>query len=162
MHPKNIAARAVTLAMRDEGYAENPSGSNLTKFGAEFGQNGVPWCGMAVASWWKRAGFEVSRELALEIDYVPQLLALAKQRKHGLFPVGKNRVRRGDAVAFNFPGGERADHVGLFVRWIDRRSGDFESVEGNTSKRGSQSNGGAVERQIRNMNQVAGFVRKRK
>lgn len=162
MHPKSIAARAVTLAMRDEGYDENPPGSNLTKFGAEFGQNGVPWCGMAVASWWKRAGFDVDRNLALEIDYVPQLLALAQQRKHGLFPVGKNRVRRGDAVAFDFPGGARADHVGLFVRWVDKKRGLFETIEGNTSKAGSQSNGGMVCVKTRAMFEVAGFVRKRK
>lgn len=163
MHPKSIAARAVTIALDDVGYSEEPRHNvNDNKFGREFGENYVPWCGLAVASWWKRAGFNVPRELALEIDYVPRLLELAHGRKHGLFPVGKNRVRRGDAVAFDFPGGARADHVGLFIGWLDKQRGAFETVEGNTSKHGSQANGGAVETKIRYMHEVAGFVRKRK
>lgn len=160
MHPASIAARAVTIALGEVGYTEDPPGSNLTKYGERWNQNGVPWCGMAVADWWSRAGFQVDRALALEIDYVPTLIRLASQRKHGLFIVGKNRVRRGDAVCFDFPGGERGDHVGLFVRWINKKDGSFVSVEGNTSQAGSQSNGGEVLPKIRSTDQVAAFVRK--
>lgn len=160
MAPKSIAARAANLALADVGYTEDPPGSNLTKYGKRWGQDGVPWCGMAVASWWETAGFQVDRALALEIDYVPTLLRLAELKRHGLFRVGANRVRKGDAVCFDFPGGERADHVGLFVRWINKKAGAFEAVEGNTSKAGSQSNGGAVLVKTRSTDQVAGFVRK--
>jgi hypothetical protein len=160
MHPASIAARAVECARRDLGYSEHPAGSNMTKFGVYWNQNGVPWCGMAVAYWWQRAGFNVSSELALQIDYVPRLLELARERKFNMFVIGRNRVRAGDAVAFDFPGGERADHVGLFVRWIDKRAGDFQAIEGNTSSTGSQSNGGMVLLKVRNVEQVAGFVRK--
>jgi hypothetical protein len=160
MHPASIAERAVEFARRDLGYSETPAGSNMTKFGAYWNQNGVAWCGMAVAYWWQRAGFSVTTELALQIDYVPTLERLARERKHGMFVVGRNRVRPGDAVAFDFPGGERADHVGLFVRWLDKRTGDFQAIEGNTSSAGSQSNGGMVLLKVRNVEQVAAFVRK--
>lgn len=155
----STAKRALAYAKQDIGYTEDPPGSNMTKFGAEWDQNGVAWCGMAVASWWRRAGFRVNRELALQIDYVPVLVGLAQQFKHGLFIVGKRRVAEGDAVALNFPGGESADHVEMFDRWIDKRRGDFATVGGNTSKAGSQSNGGMVCAQIRNTGQVVAFVR---
>jgi hypothetical protein len=160
MHPASIAARSVVFARRDLGYSEDPPGSNQTKFGEYWKQDGVPWCGMAVAFWWQRAGFQIDRELALQLDYVPALVRLAQERKHGLFIVGRNRVRAGDAVAFDFPGGERADHVGLFVRWIDKKAGAFEAIEGNTSNAGSQSNGGSVLLKTRSIGQVAAFVRK--
>lgn len=159
MHPASVAARAVALGKQDVGYRETPAGSNQTKFGEFWQQDGVPWCGLAVAFWWKRAGFLVDRALALEIDYVPTLVRFATNRMHGLFLVGRNRVRAGDAVAFDFPGGERADHVGLFVRWIDKKAGSFECLEGNTSSAGSQSNGGMVLLKVRSIEQVAAFVR---
>lgn len=161
MHPASIAARAVKIALSEVGYTEEPEhGMNDNRYGRAWGQNYVAWCGLAVADWWKRAGFAVDQKLALQIDYVPTLVRMATQRLDGMFLVGKNRVRAGDAVAYDFPGGERADHVGLFVRWIDKQAGAFLAVEGNTSKAGSQSNGGAVLEKVRSMNEVAAFIRK--
>lgn len=160
--PRSVAARAVTLALADVGYTEH--GSNLQKFGERWSEDGVAWCGLAVATWWHDAGFEVPKALALQIDYVPALLTLAQRRELGLFIVGRNRVRRGDAVAFDFPNADGvADHVGLFIRWVDRKAGYFETVEGNTSIAGSQSHGGMVCRKVRHISEVAnhgaGFVR---
>lgn len=159
-HPASIRARAATLAILDVGYHETPAGSNLQRYGAWWDSNGYAWCGYAVARWWQLAGFDISRDLALKIGYVPTLKAMARAKQHGLFIVGKNRVSRGDAVCFEFNGDENPDHVGLFVEWINRRAGTFFCVEGNTSKTGSQSNGGAVELQIRSLALVSAFVRK--
>ena len=161
MNPASMGKRAVKIAAKDIGYRESPPGSNGTKFGKRWKQDGVPWCGMAVASWWADAGFKIPRELALQIDYVPQLIALATQKKHRLSLIHKSRVRAGDAVCYDFPTPDGvADHVGVFEKWIDKKAGTFYAIEGNTSKAGSQSNGGEVLRQRRSMSNVIAFVRK--
>lgn len=153
-----INRRAVDIAIREIGETENPPGSNKTRYGREWRQDGVPWCGMAVASWWRRAGHNIPRSLALEIDYVPTLVELAKSKRHRLSIVHANRVKRGDAVAFDFDGGA-ADHVGLFVQWIDRERGTFLAVEGNTAF-GNNANGGKVMLRERYIDQVEAFVRR--
>lgn len=153
-----INRRAAAIALNEVGTTENPPGSNQTRYGKEWRQDGVPWCGMAVASWWRRAGHNIPRSLALEIDYVPRLVELAKQKKNRLTIVHRERVKMGDAVAFDFDGGS-ADHVGLFLRWIDSGKTVFESVEGNTSL-GNNANGGEVMSRVRRIEQVEAFVRK--
>jgi hypothetical protein len=155
---REMGAKAVRIAASEIGVKEHPAGSNMVRYGEEWRQNGVPWCGMAVASWWRRAGFDVPRALALEIDYVPTLVHLAKQKKNRLSLIHPNRVRPGDAVAFDFDGGS-ADHVGLFEKWVDRDAGIFTAIEGNTGI-GDDANGGQVMRRQRSLGQVEAFVRK--
>lgn len=157
MNARAIGKRAVNEARHDIGYVERPV--NRTKYGAFWGQDGVPWCGMAVAFWWRRAGFKVPKELALRIDYVPELIELAERKQHRLSIVHAKRVRAGDAVALNFDGGV-ADHVELFDQWVDKKRGLFATIGGNTSRAGSQSNGGMVLGQVRSLDQVEAFVRK--
>lgn len=160
MHPASIGARAVNHAIADIGYREGPR-SNETKYGKQWDQDFVAWCGMAVATWWKKAGFVIPRELALKIDYVPELISLATQKKYRLSLVHKNRVRKGDAVCYDFPTADGiADHVGLFEKWIDKKAGTFYAIEGNTSVAGSQSSGGEVLRRRRSTDNVIAFVRK--
>jgi hypothetical protein len=149
---------AIAAARSDIGYAEKPAGSNMQKYGAHWDENGVAWCGLAVAYWWAAAGFGVSKDLALKIDYVPELVALAAAKKHHLSLVHRKRVRAGDAVAFDFDGGA-SDHVGLFERWVDKGAGVFQTIEGNTAV-GNDAAGGRVMRRTRYMSQVAAFVRK--
>lgn len=151
-------ARSLAAAKKDLGYEENPAGSNRQKYGEHWDENGVPWCGLAVAYWWQKGGFVVSNSLAQQIGYVPTLVSLAAQKKHGLALVHRKRVKSGDAVAFDFDGGV-ADHVGLFSHWIDKGAGVFASVEGNTSV-SSNDNGGKVMTRTRYISQVAAFVRK--
>jgi hypothetical protein len=163
LEARNAAAcgvRAVAYAAEDVGYTEEPEhNKNDNKYGRYWNENFVPWCGLAVAFWWVKSGFDVTRALALQIDYVPEFVRLGRARLHGLFVVGKNRVRRGDAVCLRFSPNSPGDHVELFDRWIDKRRGDFATKGGNTSKAGSQDNGGAVCSQIRNTAQVVAFVR---
>lgn len=153
-----INARAVRIALAELGTTEHPAGSNRQRYGKEWRQDGVAWCGLAVASWWRRAGHTIPRELALQIDYVPTLVELARRKRHRLSIVHVERVRAGDAVAYDFDGGE-ADHVGLFVRWIDRDAGTFLAIEGNTAV-GDDANGGMVMLRERHTSQVEAFVRK--
>lgn len=160
MNQRSIGKRAIKIATKDIGYKESPPNSNSNKFGKLWGENGVPWCGLAVARWWQQAGFNVTKALALKIDYVPELVKLATHGQHKLRLVGASRVRAGDAVAYDFPRKDgTADHVGLFERWIDRKAGSFYAIEGNTG-RTNQSNGGEVLRQRRHLSDVQAFVRK--
>lgn len=153
-----INRRAVALALQEVGTTEHPPGSNEQRYGKEWREDGVPWCGLAVASWWRRAGHNITRELALLIDYVPELVSLAKQKQYRLTIVHWTRVKPGDAVAFDFDGGA-ADHVGLFLEWIDKKAGTFRAVEGNTGI-GNNSNGGQVMVRTRRIEDVEAFVRK--
>jgi len=163
MHPASIGARAVKHAVADIGYREEPPGSNKTKYGKHWNQDDVPYCGMAVARWWQQAGFKIPRELALKIDYIPELVSLATQKKHRLSLIHKNRVRKGDAVAYDFPTADGvADHVGIFEEWVDKKRGIFRAIEANTSPGtgGSQANGDGVFRRTRDVGNVIAFVRK--
>jgi hypothetical protein len=163
MATKSIAARAVNIAKTEEGETEHPHGSNHQKYGRYWHEDGVPWCGLFVAYCWHEAGFQVSRALAQQIGYVPTLVTMARNHQHNLFIVGRNRVRKGDAVALNFDASPESDHVELFDHWIDKKLGIFACVGGNTSKKGSQANGGQVcAGQIRYTKNVVAFVRKGK
>lgn len=159
MAPASCGKRAVAIALRDIGYHESPAGSNRQKYGKRYGENGVAWCGLAACSWLSDAGFVITRDDALQHDYVPQLVADARAKRRNVFIVGKNRVRAGDRVCFEFNGDSEPDHVGIFVCWISKRAGTFLCIEGNTSRTGSQSNGGMVVLQTRHMSQTAAFVR---
>lgn len=113
------------------------------------GDLGEPWCGDAVARWYRRAGSKiVQRGWASTIWLLSNLLRV----KHPL---------RGHVVVFDFGTGG-AKHTGLFERWIDKAAGTFSSIEGNTNTTSSASDSGGgegVHRRVRNVNQVAGFRR---
>ena len=166
MNRDSIAARAVETARKQVGYHESPPGSNMNKFGAYWDENGVSWCGLFVAWAWEQAGFKISKALALQIDYVPQLVSYATQKQHGLSLVGKDKVEKGDAVAFDWPNGPKAakgdgtaDHVELFDAWINKAQGIFRTVGGNTGAV-DKSNGGAVLENVRYLSNVQHFIRK--
>jgi hypothetical protein len=65
--------------------------------------------------------------------------------------------KRGDLVNFDWQGDGSADHIGIFVRWVDRAKGVFEAIEGNTSL-GNDSAGGRVMLRQRNARSVMSFV----
>lgn len=159
MNPAAIGKRAVKIAQADVGIKESPPGSNSQKFGKFWGEDGVAWCGLAVGAWWKLAGFRVPKELALKIDYIPEMVRLATNNEYGLKLVSKAEVRPGDALAYDFPRADgTADHTGLFKEWIDKEAGEFYAIEGNTGTT-NQSNGGEVMVRRRNMSNVQAMIR---
>lgn len=124
--------RALALALSKVGIEERPFGTNRTPFGVWYGWNGVAWCSIFVTyclhlSGWRKA----KTALAFQWEW------WARARQHGLSITFNPEP--GDAVVYHFGQG----HVGLFRRWIDRRRGLFEAVEGNTSLT-SDDNGGKV------------------
>lgn len=89
-------------------------------------------------------------------------IMINRARNAGQFVAAKDMVP-GDLVMYDWQGAHagNADHVGIFEYWIDRSSGIFSAIEGNTSSgsAGSQSAGNGVWRRSRNTSVVPGAVR---
>lgn len=151
---------ALALAVKQVGTKESPPDSNLTKYGAWYGVQGQPWCAIFVSwcfahstRWWsKSSGFRYA--------YVPFVVNDARAGRNGLSIVTRDQVKPGDLVCFDWPGESpgTADHIGFFRSWVNKTSGTFNTIEGNTSL-SNQSNGGEVMARIRDVGLVQAFVR---
>jgi len=169
--PPAIREQALKLFIAKIGVKESPANSNLQEFGAEYGENGVPWCAISATIVYLRAGhppgktFQTVKQAGQNDrwDYVPYLVSDARNGRFGL-SVTSSPIP-GDLVAYNFGGSASAsewefDHVGLFEEWVGGHT--FNAIEGNTSMSGSQSNGGEVCRRQRDVNgQGTVFIRVR-
>lgn len=128
-----LKALAAALADAKAGVRESPPGTNLQKYGAAYGLNGLPWCAMAVWYWFSRTG-----KIAWRTAWA---YAFEDWGRRGWYRMSITRnPEPGDIVVYHHGQG----HVGIFYRWVNRDSGHFQAVEGNTSNGGSQDNGGAV------------------
>ena len=149
----------VETAIAEIGTKEEPANSNKVKYNKK---NGQPWCGYFVM--W--CADKVKAKMP-NVVYTPAGVA-AFQGIGQWFNAEKAMPHPGDIVFFDFPGGEKIDHVGIVIK--DNGDGTVTTVEGNTSEAGSQSNGGEVLQKIRAYKQknrkklpvyVAGFGRPR-
>jgi len=122
------------------GYAENPYGSNRTKFGAWYGLDGNPWCDM-FASW--VADQARAADIIGRFAYTPSHANWFKARGqwHTSGP------RAGDVVFYDFGLG-RISHVGFVEKVI---GGYIQTIEGNTDTNGGRT-GGQVMRKLRPVN----------
>lgn len=131
----------VAKALAEVGTKENPSNSNKVKYNDN---NGQFWCGYFVM--W------CAKQVKLKIPncvYTPAGVA-GFQGKGLWVNAATAKPQPGMVVFFDFPGGEKVDHVGIVVK--DNGDGTVTTVEGNTTadgKAGSQSNGGEVCIKIR-------------
>ena len=153
----SLRQKALASALKKEGLTESPWGSNrnwLTRW--YYGNNtAAPWCAISVTHSYIEAGskaFTKGRDFA----YVPYM-EYAAATGRGFTRIGKNEVEPGDMVTFNFDGGV-ADHVGIFVKWINKVSGTFVAIEGNTDAAGG-AEGGEQMRRNRTMGLVSQFIR---
>lgn len=156
-----VGARALAEARRHLGVRESPPGSNCTQFGRWFGVDGVPWCaifasycydrgaGVVLCHGWHGAGVYPRKGVA----YVPTLEAWL--RATGRWLERDEGAQPGDLAIFDWDGGQ-PDHCGLVEHALGR--GRISTVEGNTGV-GNDSNGGAVMRRERSLEQIAGFGR---
>jgi hypothetical protein len=136
------AAKFIEIAEAEIGYTEQYD--NLTKYGAELKVNGLPWCG-TFANWCaKRAKVKIP----VIISTMAGAEAFKKKKKWSAAPATPSP---GWLAFFDFPNDNvnRISHVGIVVRDLGSGSGLCETIEGNTSGRGSQRNGGMVMRKIR-------------
>lgn len=131
----------VNAALAEVGTKENPANSNKVKYN---NNNGQFWCGYFVM--W------CAKQVKLTIpDCVYTPAGVNGFQGKGLWSnVATAKPKPGDIVFFDFPGGEKVDHVGIVVK--DNGDGTVTTIEGNTTAdgaTGSQSNGGEVCKKIR-------------
>ena len=157
------ANSVVKIARSQIGVKESPANSNRQKYGAAYGWNGTYWCAQFV--WW--CGMKANAPIAKSAS-AAYIQDLTVSEKDGSWVMEKNgsHSRRmsyareampGDIVSFDFGAMDAIrDHVGI----VESVDGDYIiCIEGNTSKSGSQSNGGMVCRQKRSYNSICSAAR---
>ena len=151
----SAATNVLKVAAGQIGTVERPANSNNTKYGKAFGMNGVPWC--AIFLWWcfqnAKAGklFPHNANAAYAQDEVVSKCGgkwiMKKNTSKGMRRQYLKDAKPGDIVTFDFG---RFDAYRRHIGIVEKVSGDYLICsEGNTSKAGSQSNGGMVCRQRR-------------
>ena len=158
------ASKVMALARSQIGVCEKPANSNKQKYGKAYGWNGTFWCAQFV--WWciwKSGGGDIVGKSASAAHiqdetvkkggkWIMKPTRSADRRKAYL-----KQARPGDIVSFDFGMMDAyRDHTGL----VDHVDGNYiYCIEGNTSKKGSQSNGGMVCEQRRLYIDVCSAVR---
>ncbi len=141
--PIGAVADVLATARSQLGTVERPPGSNRTPYGAEYGNDGQPWCAKFV--WWVFRK-SLASSLIPKAAYTPTFAQWFRDRRQW-----GDRPRPGAVVFFDFPGDSmhRISHVAL----VEAVNGDgsITTIEGNTSsgRRGSQRDGDGVWRRTR-------------
>lgn len=143
----------INTAKSQIGETEKPKKSNKTKFGKWYGLDGYAWCAMYVSWVYDKAGFPLGH-----IDDDKGFRGCQSGYNHWK-STGEltKKPSMGDIVLFSW-GGRSANHVGIFIEWLDKKKTKFKSIEGNTSLR-NQRNGGQVMIRTRGMGNVKSFVK---
>jgi hypothetical protein len=148
---KTKGIRAVEIALRDIGIVETPNESNsgprinqmLNNVGCRPGNF---WCAAATSTWWLEAGITDFKSASCSA-----WLNWAKQNgRFSATPVV------GSLILFHFGRKPGADHIGIVAK-IDS-NGTITTIEGNTSKKGQNSNGGGVFQKVAKKSTILGFV----
>lgn len=146
----------IEVARGELGVTESPPGSNRVKYWDEYGAGwqGQPWC--VAFQWWcfQHAGEGMAFFGGGKTASCGTLLRWYSAQGQ---TVAKKDIQPGDIVILNFSGTSETQHCGLVVDTL--KLGYFQTIEGNTSQSGSQSNGGQVCLKTRNLSQVVGVCR---
>lgn len=139
------------LARSYIGLTESPAGSNRQPFAAMAGHaNGYAWCATFGVALQKKLGLEVVADSA----YTPTCANMAKKAQR---LVSLTDAQPGDHAVVDFSGGKnRIEHYVVIEKNLG--NGMMQTIEGNTSGGGSQTNGGAVLRKVRNFKQMRSYV----
>ena len=148
--------KVIEVARGELGVTESPPGSNRVKYWDEYGAGwqGQPWC--VAFLWWcfQHAGEGMAFFGGGKTASCGTLLRWYSAQGQ---TVAKKDIQPGDIVILNFSGTSETQHCGLVVDTL--KMGYFQTIEGNTSQSGSQSNGGQVCLKTRNLSQVVGVCR---
>jgi len=152
--PRTLSERAIAMAAQYVGLKEHPAGSNITRFGQWYGENGVPWCAIYVSYVLSHSG------RAFKYAYVPAIVADARSAKNGLRPLTASKVNAALAAGhpvlacYDWNHDGQADHV-EFVTSV--AGSTVHAIGGNTGP-ADWSNGGEVARESRPISYVQLFV----
>lgn len=136
------------------GYIETPE--NRTKYGRQFGQDGVFWCMQFVWACFENSG---NKGIVPKTASTRDLYARARKGQLGMQWLPKETTPKpGDLIEFDMGGPEPVNHVGI----VEGVKGDrILCIEGNTGGKGPNGdrNGGMVARKSRDRSKVVNFVR---
>lgn len=139
----------IEIAQSEIGYKEAKGKDN--KFGQWFGFNKVAWCAMFYSYCCDKAGKPLGKG-----DFTKGWASVPNMLKHYTATNELTKFpQEGDAVIFDWQRDGRPDHVGIFEK--DNGDGTITTIEGNTSSLNA-SNGGCVERKIRNKKFVVAYI----
>ena len=158
-----MSANAVIAVARGElGYKENPPDSNRTKYWADCypAFQGQPWC-VVFLMWCFAKANEATAFFGGAFTASCGMLMRWYREQYQTVPIVS--VQPGDILILDFSG-RKADtqHCGLVteVGWLSNGVvGWVKTIEGNTSKSGSQSNGGEVCEKVRYPSQIVEVCR---
>lgn len=154
-------SKVLSVARGELGNTESPHGSNRVKYWEVMpAWNGQPWCVVFLMWVFRKAGEALAFFGGAFTASCSTLYAWYKSQGQTV-PVSD--VRPGDIVLLNFRGGKDPEHCGL-VESVARTPTPaalvaVNTIEGNTSEAGSQSNGGMVCRKTRYPSQIVGVCR---
>lgn len=152
------AEQVLRIASGFVGVKESPPGSNNCIFnthyyGREVSGSQYPWCASFVWDVFRLAGEAESYYRGGRTAYVPTLQTWGRQ--DGLL-ASRDHALPGDLLIFDWDGDGSGDHVGILEQ-VDA-DGSYVTIEGNTST-GSDSDGGQVQRRLRQPGQVCMVIR---
>jgi hypothetical protein len=150
-------ASLLKYARSQVGYVERPV--NRTKYGRQFGQDGIFWCMAFVWCCFENSG---NHGLVSRTASTRELYAAAKRHDRQLtWLASTDSPLPGDLVEFDMGGPKPVNHIGIVERRLP--DGRLVCIEGNTGGRGpgGERNGGMVARKIRDRRHVVNFVRPR-
>ena len=149
-------SKVIEAAVGELGQHEEPAGSNLQKYGAAYGWNGVSWCIQFL--WWcfREAGESKAFFNGGKTASCTKLMELYKAEGRW-FTDGD--YRPGDIPIMTFNAKRTVQHGGLIIGKSD--DGGWVTVEGNTSPglEGSQDAGGCVAKKVRYKASILGVCR---
>jgi hypothetical protein len=138
------------------GYVERPV--NRTKYGRQFGQDGIFWC---MAFVWCCFENSDNKGLVIKTASTRELYHAARRGDRRLQWLPPNAKAEGGYLAeFRFGNQPRpVNHIGIVERQLP--DGRLVCIEGNTGGRGpgGERNGGMVARKIRDRRHLVNFVR---
>lgn len=147
------AAEVLRVAAGELGTKESPANSNKTKYGAWYGLDRNPWCAMFCSWVMHTAGYPLEIQTGKGFAWTPAGVAYAKRAGKW---VGRDDLKPGDLIFFNFDNDAGPEHVG-FVK-TRHAPGDYTTIEGNTAV-GNDANGGQVMERRRKGAMILGGLR---
>lgn len=150
----------IAVARGELGQPESPPGSNRVKYWEVMpAWNGQPWCVVFLLWCFRKAGEAMAFFGGAFTASCSTLWAWYKSQGQTV-PV--EEAQPGDIALLNFNGGKSPEHCGLVKKVHYLGAGtvlQIETIEGNTSVSGSQSNGGMVCEKVRYPTQFVAVCR---
>lgn len=143
----------LNIAKAEVGHHEKPTGSNKTKYGKAFGNNGVFWCGIFIWYVFNEAGIDIRQHgitLPASTNDFDAEAGGHDGMAAGWRKIDKKDVMAGDIVFYDFGvtgTGDPAnddDHIGLVMG--KPKSAAIKAIEGNTHAEGESADDGVFVR----------------